>query len=117
MTGNNCGTQQAEGSKFCANCGAALVAMQAPMAAQPSTQSHRPGRGGMILALGILSLVMAGPFTGIPAWIMGHRDIKNIQSGAIDPAERGLTMAGMVLGIIGTCFGGLVILGIMIAVV
>ena len=112
MICNNCGSQQVEGSKFCSNCGAALGA--------PATQSFRPtarqGRGGLILTLGVLSLVLAGPFTGIPAWIMGHRDIKNINAGTIDPSERGLTTAGMVMGIIGTCFGGIVVIGITVAV-
>ncbi len=61
-----------------------------------------PHRGGTILTLGILSLVvcqLCGPF----AWAMGSKDLKLINSGAMDPMGRGTTQAGMVCGIIGTC--------------
>lgn len=57
----------------------------------------------MILTLGILSLVcnvMLVP--GIMAWILGRADIKEMDAGRMDPEGRGMTTAGMVLGIIGT---------------
>ena len=63
-------------------------------------QAHR---GSMILTLGILSLVcnvMLVP--GIMAWILGRADIKEMDAGRMDPEGRGMTTAGMVLGIIGT---------------
>ena len=59
---------------------------------------------------------MFGPLTGIPAWVMGHGDLKEIQAGRIPQSEHGLTTGGMVLGIIGTCLGGLIILGIILAI-
>ena len=38
-----------------------------------------PHRGTLILVLGILSLVLCGFFTGIPAWIMGKGDLEKIK--------------------------------------
>ena len=38
------------------------------------------GRGGLILTLGILSIVLLGFFLGIPAWVMGNRDLKKIRT-------------------------------------
>jgi hypothetical protein len=61
-----------------------------------------PSRGGTVLTLGILSLVLCqllGPF----AWSMGSRDLRLIDQGQMDPMGRGTTQAGMVCGIIGTC--------------
>ena len=68
-------------------------------------------RGGVVLTLGILSLacnVMLIP--GILAWILGHADLKQMNAGKMDPEGRGLTQAGMVLGIIGTLMAGLALL-------
>ncbi len=62
---------------------------------------HRPHRGGLILTLGIIGIaccVVCAPI----AWAMGQTDMREIRSGVMDPAGRGLTQAGMVLGIIGT---------------
>jgi len=61
-------------------------------------------RGGLILTLGIFAIVcniMAIP--GILAWVMGSNDLKKIQAGVMDPSGEGLTRAGMIMGIIGTC--------------
>jgi hypothetical protein len=60
------------------------------------------GRGGIILALGIVSLLLFGPILGIPAWIMGRRDLKLIRNGEMDPRDKNLSQIGMTLGIIGT---------------
>lgn len=61
--------------------------------------TRTPHRGGLILTLGILSLVVCG-FLGIPAWIMGAADLKEIRAGRMDVAGLGTTQAGMVLGIV-----------------
>jgi hypothetical protein len=60
------------------------------------------GRGGKILALVITSLLFLGPILGIPAWIMGHRDLKRIRAGEIRESNRTVTQAGMIFGIVGT---------------
>jgi hypothetical protein len=61
----------------------------------------KPHRGSVILALGICSVVMCGVF-GIPAWIMGHADLREIREGRMDKTGEGTTQAGYVCGIIGT---------------
>ncbi|MDP6678320.1 MAG: DUF4190 domain-containing protein [Verrucomicrobiota bacterium] len=59
-----------------------------------------PHRGTLILVLGILSLVLCGFFTGIPAWIMGKGDLEKIQAGQMDPEGQGMTKAGKICGMI-----------------
>jgi len=76
------------------------------MNGQPMQQA---GNGVLILVLGILSLVVCAPL-GIVAWMMGKGDIKKIDAGLIAQDARGLTMAGMVCGIIGTILFALQIL-------
>ena len=72
------------------------------------TMPTNPGRGTLILVLGILSLVCCSPL-GPVAWIMGSGDLKRIEAGEISREAKGLTQAGMICGIIGT---GLLVLGI-----
>jgi len=55
----------------------------------------------MVLTFGILGIVCCGVF-GIPAWVMGSADLKEIRTGRMDPTGQGLTQAGMILGIIST---------------
>ena len=101
-----CGHQNEATSKFCASCGKPLVAGTQQVASPPAAPSPQeplePGRGGLILTFGILSIVPLGPILGIPAWVMGHRDLKKIRAGLIAVGQQGLTQAGMILGIIGT---------------
>jgi hypothetical protein len=62
-----------------------------------------PGRGTMILVLGILSLVcctLIGPL----AWIWGKQDMAKIQAGEISREAEQMTKIGMILGIVGTVF-------------
>ena len=63
----------------------------------------RPHRGVTILVLGLLSLTICG-FFGPVAWVMGTRDLEEMQAGSLDPEGRGLTRAGQVLGMVGTAF-------------
>jgi LSD1 subclass zinc finger protein len=63
-----------------------------------------PHRGGMLLALGIVGIVvplLGGP-CAIMAWVMGQRDRVKIRDRVIDPSGEGLTLAGWICGIIGT---------------
>ncbi len=62
-----------------------------------------PHRGVVILVLGILGIMMCGVL-GIPAWVMGKRDLDLIARGLMDREGKGLTQAGYVLGIVGTIF-------------
>lgn len=60
------------------------------------------GRGALILVLGVLSISVLGPFAGIPAWVLGRRDLQKIDHGLIPRSEHSITKAGMILGIVGT---------------
>jgi hypothetical protein len=81
-----------------------------------------PHRGVLVLVFGIIGLTVCGPL-GVAAWIMGRSDLKSIDAGVMDPTGRGLTMAGMVCGIIASilliislCFVVLWFLFIIVAV-
>jgi predicted Zn finger-like uncharacterized protein len=71
-----------------------------------------PHRGTLILVLGIVSIVIyaLGLPVGLPAWIMGKRDLAKMDRGEMDPGGRGTTQAGYICGIIGTILGSLSIL-------
>ena len=65
-----------------------------------SRRNLAPHRGTLILVLGILSLAGAGIFTGIPAWIMGNNDLKEIRAGRMDPEGESQTNIGKILGMV-----------------
>jgi len=84
-----------------------------------------PHRGGLVLTLGILSIVAAASilttilafltFLGLPlgiaAWVMGHRDLRKMRDGVMDVRGRGSTQAGWICGIIGTVLNALGVIG------
>ncbi len=55
----------------------------------------------MVLTLGILGLVLCA-FCAPVALFMGKGDLRAMDAGRMDPAGRGTTQAGWILGIIGT---------------
>jgi hypothetical protein len=57
------------------------------------------------LVLGILSFVACGPFTAIPAIIVGRNAMREIDASQGRLGGRGMAQAGYVLGIIGTILG------------
>ena len=67
--------------------------------AQQGGQDFQPHRGSMILTFGIIGVACCFPF-GIAAWVMGHSDIKSIDSGVMDPSGRSMTNGGKICGII-----------------
>ncbi len=74
-----------------------------------SNRRKTPHRGGTILTLGILGLVLCGA-CGIAAWVMAAEDLKQMRAGRMDRSGEGLTRAGMVLGIISVVFMGFALL-------
>ena len=72
----------------------------------------KPHRGTLILVLGILSIVMCGIFTAIPAWIMGNTDLAEMNAGTMDSSGRGLTNAGRIMGMIICIIGILAIIAV-----
>ena len=78
----------------------------------PLRMDYEPGRGGLIIALGILGVCL-GPL-GLPfaiaAWVMGQNDLQRIDQKALDPAGYLNTRDGMVCGRIGTALSIVMIL-------
>jgi hypothetical protein len=72
---------------------------------RPLRRQLTPHRGGMILAMGLLALVLFPYVTivcGPMAWVMGNSDLAEIRAERMDPSGEGLVQAGRVLGIIAT---------------
>jgi hypothetical protein len=66
---------------------------------------------GFVLGLvGLVAFQLLGPF----AWVVSNREIQGIDQGRRNPANRGLAVAGKVLGIITTV---LLALGVLILIV
>ncbi len=73
------------------------------------------GRGTLILVLGIVAVIFSlggccpvGFVLGIVAWSMGNKDLRGIEEGTIDSADRGLTNAGKIMGMV-SVFVGIVV--------
>ena len=73
--------------------------LNSPTPTQQGGQDFQPHRGSMILTFGIIGVACCFPF-GIAAWVMGHSDIKSIDSGVMDPSGRSMTNGGKICGII-----------------
>jgi hypothetical protein len=73
----------------------------------------KPHRGGLVLGLGIASLVFScgclGTVLGIFAIAMGNKDLAQMDSGAMDPNGRSSTQTGRTLGIIGVAMSLVII--------
>ena len=67
-------------------------------------QVLKPSRGRLIHTLGILSLIIFGPLAGIPAWLMGSRELKKIRDGRVSSSRLGFVQSGRTCGIVGTFF-------------
>lgn len=72
-------------------------------------------RGGAVLALGILGIVVCF-ICGIIAWVMGNNDLREMDEGTMDASGRGLTQAGKICGMISVILW-LVGLGILLLIV
>jgi hypothetical protein len=59
----------------------------------------RPHRGGTILTLGILSLVVC-PLLGFAAWFKGDEDLQQMKRGKMDSSGRDITNAGRICGMV-----------------
>ncbi len=104
MRCKSCGRTNDAYATVCVSCGRPLALAQPALqkgAVDPGYSTVEQGRGSTILFFGILSIILAGLFIGIPAWVMGSRDLKKIRSGRMSPAEKRATLTGMVFGIIG----------------
>ncbi|MFH0821252.1 MAG: hypothetical protein V2B18_00745 [Pseudomonadota bacterium] len=78
-----------------------------PESGKGPTGRLEPNRGGLILFLGITSLLFCWPF-GIAAWVLGNSDIRRTREGRMSATGIRAVKAGRALGIVGTsmfCFG------------
>jgi hypothetical protein len=57
----------------------------------------------------VISLASLG--LGVPAWIMGHKDLRSMKEGRMDPNGRGSTSTGMILGIVSVVLTIVTVLG------
>jgi preprotein translocase subunit Sss1 len=64
-----------------------------------------PHRGTMILVLGIVGFFCF--LVAIAAWLMGKKDLAEMDAGRMDPAGRQNTKIGMILGIVFTILGAI----------
>lgn len=78
----------------------------APQTAGAPGRHLEPDRGGAVLTLGILGILICAPL-GIVAWVMGANDLAKMRRGEMNNAGYGTTQAGMILGIIGTILFGI----------
>jgi len=62
------------------------------------TTQMRGHRGGLIFFYGILGI--GCPVFSVLAWAVGYGDLGRMTRGEMDPAGRGMTQAGMILGIV-----------------
>jgi hypothetical protein len=69
----------------------------------------QPHRATVILVLGILSIVLPiiSLILGPLAWALGSSDLRSMKAGRMDPSGEGMTRAGYICGIVGTCFAAL----------
>lgn len=67
--------------------------------ADDSRPFRRRHRGGLILILGVLGLMVACPIFSVMAWVMGSDDLRAIDAGEMEPAGRDYTLIGQRLGL------------------
>lgn len=76
---------------------------------EAATHEHLPHRGVLVFVLGILGLGVFFLF-GTVAWSMGNRHLAEMDEGLRDPAGRGMTSAGRILGMTGVILTVLILL-------
>src|SRR5262249_30853782 len=110
-----CGERASNRARHCVRCGQALHDLDdAPW---PYLDCE-PHRAGLVLGLGIASVVLAATcflsFIGLPlgiaAIVMARGDMKKMRTGTMDPDGRGSVQAGSICGIIGTVLNALLVL-------
>jgi len=99
-----------------------------PYAPPETIGRERSHRGGIILVMGILSLIaslggilmcccflagvmpLVGTVTGVIAFCMGRADLGAMNRGELDDRERGQIQIGTYLGLAGAIVGGLLLI-------
>jgi hypothetical protein len=127
-----CGARVAADADRCPHCGEDLRgyddrAVERPWE-RPVERRYKPHRGQTVLTLGVISLVcgvvspclggviaaIVGLALGIPAWVMGTRDLARMKAGEIDPEGEAITRRGRRFAISGVVVN-LVIMVLLVA--
>lgn len=85
--------------------GSTVPAAQPVIGGTPPSGPTAPGVSSQAIAaliLGILSLICCGFFTGIPAIVIGRKEMRAIQEGRSAAAGESVAKIGYILGLIGT---------------
>ncbi len=113
----SCGRHIHRDSGRCYHCGRRFGGRPRIVYDDPERHDWEPDRGGVVLVLGVLSLVClvicgpAGMALGITAWALGHGDLRKMNQRRMDPSGYGTTQGGYVCGILGTFLNALWTLG------
>lgn len=82
----------------------------------PAALYPEKSQAGLSLVLSLLGLVLAFPILSPIGWYYAQKEIAGIDAGQRDPSNRGKATAGKVLGIIGTIFLVLAVIGLVVFV-
>jgi len=82
---------------------------QPPSYEYPPPQQSASTNAIVSLVLGILSFFCCPLFAPV-AWFLASQELKAVQAGSSPPASEGIAKAGLIVGIIGTVYMGLVFL-------
>lgn len=126
MTCAKCGVANVPGSKFCNNCGYSLapagevppppgVAPVPPGQSMPAVRTLPPvitaDNAKVALILGIISWVLCGLPTGIPAVVLGRKAIRQIKQSRGRLKGEEIAMAGVVMGYASSAIWLLLLIG------
>lgn len=116
---SNCGTQNPDGSAFCANCGSAVSLQSDQVQPQPvpGQQAATSSKAAASLILGILGLFVCGPLTSIPGIIVGKQELNAIEAGTASPANKSLAQAGYWVSVGVTILWALVVIFYVVVIV
>jgi hypothetical protein len=59
-------------------------------------------RSTVVVILGVFALLILGPLTGIPAWVIANSDLNDLRSGYIHPSRLSSIRSARTLAIVGT---------------
>lgn len=88
---------------FCLNCASPLTGFSPSAAPTPPPQFSAAGssqKGLYSLILAVVALICCGPFTGIPAAILGWMELDAIKSGRSTADNKWMALVGLWGGIV-----------------
>jgi len=113
-------------ARRCGHCGAEFDTVSEQWEGRGVRRDSEPHRGQTVITLGVISAVCGGISMmgctflsvfglglGIPAWVMGQRDLKKMRLGVMDARGEAQTRSGWICGMVGTILS---ILGMLVLV-